>query len=88
MATIRKRGNKWQAQVRRNGRVSVSKSFNTKCDSQVLAKQTEINMERIDIGLVHGQLRQITLEQLLVRYLREVTQKRGADVERTANRNK
>ena len=44
MATIRKRGNKWQAQVRRNGRVSVSKSFNTKCDSQVWAKQTEINL--------------------------------------------
>ena len=75
MATIRKRGNKRQAQVRRNGRVSVSKSFNTKCDSQVWAKQTEINLERIDIGLVHGQLRQITLEQLLVRYLKKVLQK-------------
>mgnify|MGYP003656504023 CR=1 FL=1 len=37
MATIRKRGDKWQVQVRRLGTTSISKSFLKKADAQAWA---------------------------------------------------
>ena len=38
MASIRKRGSTWQAQVRREGSPPLSKTFATKADAQVWAR--------------------------------------------------
>ena len=48
MTTIRKRGYRWQAQVRRDGYRSVSKSFHNKEDALKWSRQTEASMDRGD----------------------------------------
>jgi hypothetical protein len=84
MATIKKRVRKWQAQVRRNGRAAVSKSFINKDDAQIWAKQTEISLERIDLGRVQGQLQWVRFGGLLKRHLDDITpNKHRAAVEGT-----
>jgi len=49
MATFRKRGIKWQAQVRRQGQLPVSQSFTLKSDAVAWARRTE---STLDQGLV------------------------------------
>ena len=49
MATFRKRGTKWQAQVRRQGQLPVSQSFTLKSDAVAWARRTE---STLDQGLV------------------------------------
>jgi hypothetical protein len=39
MASIRKRGNKWQAQVRRDGARPVSRSFHQRADAERWARR-------------------------------------------------
>ena len=46
MATIRKRGERWQAQVRKKGSRAVSRSFATKAAAQTWARETERAIER------------------------------------------
>lgn len=46
MATIRKRGDKWQVQVRRNGCPQVSRSFIRKVDAHAWARQMETEADR------------------------------------------
>ena len=87
-ATIRKRGNKWQAQIRRNGHKHYSRSFNTKRDAEKWSRQLETGLE---LGIVvEPQTKQQvivgnsdpdtpTLGDLVSRYLEQVTpNKRGA----------
>ena len=50
MATIRKRGAKWQVQVRRAGRQPVSRSFHVLRDAQAWARQTELQADRSEAG--------------------------------------
>lgn len=50
MATLRKRGVKWQAQVRCEGK-ALSKSFFTKADAEAWAKRTEVSIQRASAGL-------------------------------------
>jgi integrase len=84
MATIRKRGNKWQAQVRRQGRRAMSQTFLIKSDAEVWARHSEIALESRDVGRAREQLRGLRLADLLKRYLDKVTpNKRSRDVETT-----
>ena len=77
MASIRKRNNKWQVQVRRKGAGSIAKSFMTKSEATRWAYKQELNMERGLYG--HIGPSDITLRDLLERYKSEVTPtKRGA----------
>lgn len=46
MATIRKRGNKWQVQVRRKGCAAISRTFILRSDAQAWARETEIKADR------------------------------------------
>jgi|SoiMethySBSTD1v2_1073268.scaffolds.fasta_scaffold756661_3 hypothetical protein len=46
MATIRKRGTKWQVQVRRVGHRSISASFNVLKDARAWAREREIEADR------------------------------------------
>lgn len=69
MASIRKRGERWQVRVT-VGSQSVSKSFLTKVDAQKWARQQQVDLER---GVIQPQSQvSITLAQLLERYIDEV----------------
>lgn len=77
MASIRKRNNKWQVQVRRKGAGSIAKSFMTKSEATRWAYKQELNMESGLYG--HIDPADITLRDLLKRYKSDVTPtKRGA----------
>jgi hypothetical protein len=79
MATLRKRGSKWQAQVRREGFPPVSKSFTSKEDAIRWGREQD---RRADTGEL-GRIPAGSLATLLVRYEHEVTpHKRSATKER------
>jgi integrase len=75
MATIRKKGNKWQAMIRRTGWPHQSANFRTKELAQRWCRDIEGKMDR---GLIADQIlsRTITLGDLIEIYLTEVTAKR------------
>jgi len=82
MASIRKRHGKWQVQVRRKARASVTRTFEQKADAQLWARKTELELDRRDVRADTEVLKRVTLNQLIDRYLREIVpRKRSADVE-------
>jgi integrase len=83
MATIRKRGAKWQVQIRRVGFPSVSRSFHVRKDAEAWARQTEVQADRSDLPGDPRILHRITLGQLVERYRDTVSvKKRGYEIER------
>lgn len=76
MASFRKRGGKWQAQVRKKGFASVSRSFRRKSDAQRWANQIESNYETSSLPPVGKSLEGISFSALLVRYRAEITPKK------------
>jgi integrase len=79
MATIRKRGTKWQVQVRRKGSPPLSRSFLHKADAQTWARQLELQADRGDLIPKATVLNQLTVGDLIRRYLSEVVpRKRSA----------
>ena len=83
MATIRKRGSSWQAQVRRQGSRLISKSFTNKADAALWARDKERSIDRAELPVSIRDLQSVTVADLLLRYEAEVTaKKRGADRER------
>ena len=72
MASIRKRGTKWQAQVRRKGRVPLARSFDRKADAVSWANRIELELEQRDLGKHRQILGGMRLVDLLERYLREI----------------
>jgi integrase len=82
MATIRKRGERWQVQVRRIGYPDFSKSFLSKSDAEKWAREKERSIDRAELPLNFGDLKQSTVGDLLKRYRDTVTPtKRGRKVE-------
>lgn len=78
MASIRKRNDKWQAQVRRTGHNPRSKSFQNRADALRWIRQTELELDRLALAYDPSRLERITVADLLTRYRDEVTsQKRG-----------
>jgi hypothetical protein len=49
MATIRKRGAKWQVQIRRVGVRPLSRSFNVRKDAEAWARFMEVQADRRDL---------------------------------------
>ena len=83
MATIRKRGTKWQVQIRRVGVGSVSRSFHVRKDAEAWARQTEVQADRCELPDDPRALQHVTFGQLVERYRDTVSiKKRGAEVER------
>lgn len=81
MASIRQRGQRWQARITRNGEAPVARSFSTKVDAERWARMVEREM---DIGAwkPQDQSSTTTLGNLLARYRENVTVlHKGADVE-------
>ena len=83
MPTIRKRGLKWQVQIRRIGSRPFSKSFHVLKDAQAWARHMELQADRSDLPADPRALQHITLGQLVARYRDTVTPgKRTAHAER------
>jgi len=81
MATIRSRGSRWQAAVKRKGHPTIYQSFDLKKDAEKWARQQE---RLIDVGrwVDRSEAEQTTFGELLDRYAREISiDKRGVDVE-------
>ena len=81
MATLRKRGDRWQVQVRRKGRTPISRSFKLKSEALVWAREQELEADQ-GRPQVHKTLKGITVADIVSRYRDEVVpRKRGADRE-------
>jgi integrase len=75
MATFRKRGARWQAQVRRQGFPPVSKSFLVKADAEAWARQQETLADRGELTTAvqdHKLSQTTTVADVIVRYRDEV----------------
>lgn len=82
MSTIRKRGTKWQVQIRRRGFAPLTRTFAFKADALEWARDREVLADRHDLPPSAKALDAITLRDLVVRYRDEVVpDKRGALVE-------
>ncbi len=82
MATFVKRGDyQWQAKIRRLGHPIQSKTFNTKAEAEVWARQIEGEMDR-GIFVSRTEAENTTLHKGLKRYSEEITpKKKGAKQE-------
>ncbi|MEY9462205.1 integrase [Bradyrhizobium ottawaense] len=84
MPTIRKRGQTWQAQVRRAGYPALSKSFSTRADAASWARDKERSIDRVELPPDIKELKRLTVADVLKRYEKEITpRKRGAIFERS-----
>lgn len=78
MATIRKRGDRWQARIQIKGVTECSKSFPTRLDAETWAKITEAEIVR-GVFIRRSEAERMTLREALFKYETEVTpSKRGA----------
>ncbi|HDR8990011.1 TPA: site-specific integrase [Burkholderia vietnamiensis] len=77
MATIRQRGKYWEAQIRRRGWPSLSRSFDTKASAEAWARRAESEMDR-GVFVDRTEADRNTFGDLLKRYAEEVSpQKKG-----------
>lgn len=82
MASIRKRRDKWQVQIRQLGHQSLTRSFLNRKDAEAWARQTEVSLDQGTLVTRDDKLKRLTVGDLLTRYGNEVTpRKRGAEVE-------
>ena len=72
MASIRQRSDGWQAQIRRRGRASVTRTFVTKADALAWASQMESEIAR-GVYRDRSQAERYSLADILVRYREEVS---------------
>ena len=49
MATFRKRVSSWEVQIRRQGHPSITRSFKSKPDAQIWARQIEAQIDRSEL---------------------------------------
>ncbi|QJC24403.1 tyrosine-type recombinase/integrase [Ralstonia solanacearum] len=80
MASIRHRGNKWQARITRKGFPLEVKSFKTRQEAEQWARSVETDMDRGSF-VSRSQAEANTLEDIIDRYITDVcpTQRGGAD---------
>lgn len=82
MASIRKRGDRWQVQVRRQHAPSVTRSFLKRADAEAWARAMEVEADRRCLKHDPRVLDRMTLGELVVRYRDEVCAfKKCRDVE-------
>jgi integrase len=81
MASILQVGGRWRAQVRRPGRKSISKTFDSKREAERWAKQIEVAWDGEKRATVDGD---ITVGQL-IRHYRRAREELGRPVDETSN---
>jgi hypothetical protein len=85
MATIRKRGAKWQVQVRRVGHRGIGRSFHRRSDALAWARDVEAKADRCELPSDTRILSRITLGHLVTRYRDTISiRKRGHEFESVA----
>lgn len=83
MATFRKRGNRWQVQVRRSGHSPLSRSFLHRTDAERWARAIELDHDRTLLPSDPRILSRFTLGDLVRRYMETVTPgKKRHEIER------
>jgi len=75
MPTIRRRGKRWRAMVRRTGAAPISRTFSYRADAVSWAMERELEIERRDLQKLN-KLTEKTIEQMLQNYLAIVTPKK------------
>lgn len=86
MATIREKGPaQWHVQVRRKGWPALSKTFRTKKEAEVWARDVENSMDR-GIFVDRSPAERTTLREIIETYLTDVTDKRPGEASRLAER--
>ena len=68
MATIRKRRDKYEVQIRRSGLQSISRTFHALKDARSWARHMEMEADRRDLPTDPKTLRQVSLGELVTRY--------------------
>ena len=87
MASIRKRGAKWQVQVRRNGAPPVNRTFNVKDDAVRWAREQDRAFDRGESFSWISQTKDMQLSELLDRYLRDVSPRKRSSTDKFHLRN-
>jgi integrase len=78
MAVVRKRGDfQYQAIVRKRGFPPQSRTFLHRRDAEAWARQTELAIERGDLMQASQSAQRVTIDELLTRYLSEVSPGKG-----------
>jgi hypothetical protein len=81
MAAVWKRGNYWRVEIRRLGQPTQNRTFDTKANAEIWARQVEAKMDRGEFVDLKEAERN-TLGDLLLRYSEEISpQKKGGDLE-------
>ena len=82
MASIRKRNDKWQVQIRRKGCPFVARSFIRKRDAETWARNVEAGVEIAGLYPDARELKELTLGNLIAQYRDSVTiRKRSGEEE-------
>jgi len=76
MASIRKRGNKYQAQVRLTDSNPISKTFDKKSDALIWARMIESKVDKNDLPVNIRDLKNIKLSDIIIRYRDEISIKK------------
>lgn len=76
MATIRRRRDKWQVQIRRLGLRPISQSFHVLKDAEAWARHMEVQADRRDLPPDRKELERVTLGELVERYRTTVSMKK------------
>jgi Arc/MetJ-type ribon-helix-helix transcriptional regulator len=71
LATIRKRGDRYHVQIRKQGHLPLTRSFGRRADADAWARKIESEIER-GIYLDTSEAQRTTLSQALERYTNEV----------------
>lgn len=80
MASIRRRKDRWQVQVRRKGSLAATRSFTLRADAEAWAREVELSIDRHGLPIPKKQLQSLTLGALLTRYLAEITPRKKSHV--------
>jgi len=83
MSSIRKRGKKYQVQIRRKGTLPISRTFHSKQDALEWSRHMESSADRRELPPAYKELANYTLADIMIRYRDEVSiTKLGYDNER------
>ena len=83
MSSIRKRGKKYQVQIRRKGTLPISRTFHSKQDALEWSRHMESSADRRELPPAYKELANYTLADIMVRYRDEISvNKLGHDNER------
>lgn len=76
MSSIRKRGNKYQVQIRRKGTLPITRTFHSKQDANEWSRHMETRADRRELPPAYKELANYTLKDIMIRYRDEISIKK------------